>query len=295
MPALFIPCQIWIGQGEPEQFSLRHGHVDKPLAELVVGKPLDVPFHALGRIGRLVVTRPKHHQGRPPPSVQGILGHGFLVVRSLRKAVHDLEPLSLVKAFFFADAHHRPGIRPIAALAQRHLVHDGRPVDEPAYCAHVRPSQGGIVEDGAVFGLAYMQVVQHFFPGHAQRLGGRVEVEPVPCFILHLGQKNGFALQGRRPGNPIAFGQHANNFTVGMLADLPNQRLAVSIGHPIFGLDLLLFCNVGFKACLQVHFYRTHARMFFSKLRRVPPLKATDLHNVPKPRCGLLSCHGEIS
>jgi hypothetical protein len=47
-------------------------------------------------------------------------------------------------------------------------------------------------------------------------------------------------LQTGRAGYPVAFGKHAHDLTVPMLADLPDQILAVVGRHPVFRLDLLL-------------------------------------------------------
>ena len=175
---------------------------------------------------------------------------------------HDLEPLTLVEALLLAHTHHGAGIRAVAALAQGHLVHDRGAIDQPPHGTHVGPGEGGVVEDGAVLRLSGVEVPQHLVPGDPKSFRSRVEVESMACFVLHLGQQDGLALQGRRPGNPVSFRQHPDNFAVGVLADLTDQRLAVSVGHPVFGLDLFLFRNVGVKACFQVHFYRTHARDF---------------------------------
>ena len=67
------------------------------------------------------------------------------------------------------------------------------------------------------------------------------------ALVLHLGNQNRFALEARGAADPVALGQHADNFTVGVLADLAHQSFAVSVGHPIFGLDLAVGINDGIK------------------------------------------------
>jgi hypothetical protein len=57
--------------------------------------------------------------------------------------------------------------------------------------------------------------------------------------ILHLGQQDRLALQRRRAGDPVALRQLAHDLGMGVLADLADQRLAVALGHPVLGLDLL--------------------------------------------------------
>src|SRR5690606_6084733 len=47
--------------------------------------------------------------------------------------------------------------------------------------------------------------------------------------------QNSLALECGRARNPVPLGQHAHNFRMRMLGYLPHQRLAVGIGHPVFG------------------------------------------------------------
>ena len=73
--ALGVPAQVRVGQRDAERLGLRHGHVDEPLPQLVVGVPLDPPGHRLRGVGRVVVGRAEHHQRRPPPAVRRVLHH----------------------------------------------------------------------------------------------------------------------------------------------------------------------------------------------------------------------------
>ena len=79
-----------------------------------------------------------------------------------------------MKTFFLADTNHRTGIRSIGRIDERHLIHDGRAVYQPANGANVGPGKGWIVEDAGVFGFAGMQLFKKLFPGNAQCFGGAV-------------------------------------------------------------------------------------------------------------------------
>jgi hypothetical protein len=74
---------------------------------------------------------------------------------------------------------------------------------------------------------------------HAERLDGAVEIEPMPRLVLHLGEQDRLALQRRRPRDPVALGKLADDLGMRVLADLADQRLAIALGHPLLGLDLL--------------------------------------------------------
>ena len=64
-------------------------------------------------------------------------------------------------------------------------------------------------------------------------------------FVLHFGQQDGLAFEGRGSGDPVAFRQHSHNFGVGVLGNLTDEGAAVFLRHPIlrfyflFGLDVL--------------------------------------------------------
>src|SRR5699024_2720959 len=84
------------------------------------------------------------------------------------------------------------------------------------------------------------QLLGEFVARGAERLGGRVEVETVPGLVLDLGQQDRLAAQRGGARDPVAFGLHADDLRVGVLGDLPNERLAVGLGHPVPGLDPVL-------------------------------------------------------
>src|ERR1022692_1408055 len=238
MPALGVPLELRVGHGDAEIVRLRHRLIDEALAELVVREYLDFPLRRLSAVHRRRVGRPEHHQRRPPPSVERVLRHRFLRRGPLTQRHHDVEALTLVKALLLADANHRSRVRPERAPAQRYLIHDRRAVDQPSDGADVGPGQRRIVEDARILGFAGMQIGDELIARNAQRLRGAIKVKAVARFILDLGHEYRFALEARRAGDPVALGQHADDFGVGVLRDLPDQRLAIRLGHPVLGLDL---------------------------------------------------------
>ena len=240
VPGLLVQAQVGVGQRQPEHLGLRHRHVDELLPQVVVGEALDLPGHRLRGVGRLVVGRAEHHQRRPPPAVDRVLGHRVLRGRAVGERVQDLEALPLVEGLLLADAHHRAGVRPEGAAADRHLVDDRGAVDEPADRAHVGPGRGRVVEDRGVPLAAGVQQVEQLGAVDAQGLGGGVEVEPVAGLVLHLGHQDRLAAQAGRPADPVALGLHADDLGVRVLGDLADQRLAVRLGHPVPRLDPLV-------------------------------------------------------
>jgi hypothetical protein len=96
--------------------------------------------------------------------------------------------------------------------------------------------------------LAVQQLFGHLLARDAQRLGGGVEVEAVPPLVLHLGQQGRLAAQAGRAGDPVALGQHADDFRVRVLADLADQRAAIAFGHLVVGLDLFLGVDARLEA-----------------------------------------------
>ena len=84
------------------------------------------------------------------------------------------------------------------------------------------------------------------------------------CFVLHLCQQNGFAFEARGSRDPIAFGEHSNNFAVRVLADLSDQRLPIGIGHPVLRFDFLIGGDVRFKACVEIHSL-SHCEQYWCK------------------------------
>ncbi|MNT10747.1 hypothetical protein D3C72_1455920 [compost metagenome] len=254
MAAFLVPLQFGIGNGQPQVLGLRHGLVDHLLAQLVVGEQLDAPLHRLRAVGRIAVGRAEHHQRGPPPAVERILRHLLLPGRAVAQLQQDVVALALVERLFLAHAHHGARIRPVRAAAQRHLVDDGRAVDQPADHADVGPTQRRVVEDAGILGLAGVQVAQHLVARHAQGLGRAVEIQAMAGLILDLGQQDCLALQRRRAGDPVAFRQLAHDLGMGMLRDLADQGLAIGLRHPVLGLDL----DPGIDARLELALLRLH-------------------------------------
>jgi hypothetical protein len=75
------------------------------------------------------------------------------------------------------------------------------------------------------------------------------------AFVLHLGQQDGLALERGRARDPVPFGQHADDFTVCVLADLPHQGPAVVGGHPILGLDEFARVDAGVETSLALRLF----------------------------------------
>ena len=194
-----------------------------------------------------LVGRTEHHQHRPPPAVQRVLRHRLLLVGAAAQHQHDLKTLALMEGFLLADADHRARIGTVGTAAQRDLVHDRRAIDQPADGADVGPGQRRIIEDRGIFCLPRQHQVDQFFARGAERFGGGVEIKPVAAFVLHFGEQCRLAAQRRRARDPVAFGQHADDFGMRVLGDLPRQRLAIGCRHPVVRLDALLGIDARLK------------------------------------------------
>src|SRR3981081_333015 len=92
----------------------------------------------------------KHHERRPPPTIQSILCHRPLGTCSVRQGGHDFKALPLMEAFLLTDADHGPPIWTVGPAAERYLIHDRRPIAHPADRSHIGPGQSRIVEDARV-------------------------------------------------------------------------------------------------------------------------------------------------
>jgi len=166
--------------------------------------------------------------------------------------MQDLKPLALVERLLLADADHSPGVGTVGTAAERHLVHDRRAVHQPADRADVGPVESRVVEDAGVFLPAIVEPVEKLLAIDAERLGGGVEVEPVARLVLDLRDQDGLAAQAGRPRDPVALGLHADDLGVRVLGDLPDERLAVRVRHPVTGLDALVGLDELVEALLSV-------------------------------------------
>src|SRR6202035_118273 len=92
------------------------------------------------------------------------------------------------------------------------------------------------------------ELLDHLFAGDAKWLGGGVEIEAVSALVLDVGEERRLAPEARRPGDPVALGQHADDLAVRVLRDLADEGAPVGIGHPVVGLDLLLGVDARVKA-----------------------------------------------
>src|SRR6266704_3298415 len=92
----------------------------------------------------------KHHERRPPPTIQSILCHRPLGTCSAGQDGHDFKALTLMEAFLLTDADHGPRIRTVGTATEGYLIHDRRAIDQPADRSHIGPGQSRIVEDARV-------------------------------------------------------------------------------------------------------------------------------------------------
>ena len=106
----------------------------------------------------------------------------------------------------------------------------------------------GIIEDAAVFRLAGQQLIHQRLSRDAQRFSGGIEIQAMPALILHLGQQRRLAPQRGRAGDPVALWQHADDFGMGVLADLPDQGAAIGGRHPVVRLDAVFRVDTGLEA-----------------------------------------------
>ncbi|MDT4844520.1 hypothetical protein FQZ97_784840 [compost metagenome] len=166
----------------------------------------------------------------------------------------DFVALALVEGLFLADADHGAGVGAVGGALQHHLVDDGGAIHQPAHRAHVGPVQRRVVEDAGVLGLAGMQPGDLLVAVGAEGLHGAVQVQAVAGFVLDLRHQLQLALQGRCAGHPVALGQHADDFRMRVLGNLPDQRLAIGIGHPVLRLDL----DLGVDLLLEGALLRGH-------------------------------------
>ena len=225
------------GSADPDS-RLGNGHVDELLAQIVVGDALYLPLHRLlgvrgiGVVGPNIISDGHHHRSRSPepwPSAR----------ESQSRANQALITLSLVERLLLADTHHRPGIRPVGAAGQHHLVGDSRAIDQPADGADVGPAQCGVVEDRRVLVLPLVEQGLQLVAINAQRLGGRVQIEAVARLVLDLAPSGSPCDEGRGD-DPIPLRLHADDLGVGVLGDLADQGLPVVLRHPVGGFDLVL-------------------------------------------------------
>ena len=56
-----VPFEILIGDAQVQKLCMHHGFINELLTQLVIGLAFDAPFHALLRIGAVVICWAKHH------------------------------------------------------------------------------------------------------------------------------------------------------------------------------------------------------------------------------------------
>ena len=111
--SFFIPFQIFIGNDKADFFCLWDDSIYEFLSQLIVCISFYFPFYRVLSVRAISITGPKHHNTWPPPSVQGSLGHFFLLCSSFGKSKHYFISLALVETFFLANSYHCSRIRTI--------------------------------------------------------------------------------------------------------------------------------------------------------------------------------------
>ena len=75
---------------------------------------------------------------------------------------------------------------------------------------------------------------------------------PVAGLVLHLRDEDRLAAQRRRVGEPGALRLHADDLGVRVLGDLPDERAAVALRHPVARLDPVLLRDHLLEVSLQL-------------------------------------------
>src|SRR4029079_1015152 len=104
--AFLVPFKFFIRQFHSKHIHLFRTYINKPLAQLIIGKSFHFPFQTLQRMRRCFVVWAKHHHRRPPPPVNCVLAHFALLFRPSAKYQQNFETLALMKTFFLTYPHH---------------------------------------------------------------------------------------------------------------------------------------------------------------------------------------------
>ncbi len=70
--------------------------------------------------------------------------------------------------------------------------------------------------------------------------------------ILHLGQQPDLAMQRGCACDPVTFWLHTDNLGMCVLRDLSDQRLTISIWHPVLRLDLGFRLDLGQEPLFEI-------------------------------------------
>jgi len=105
------------------------------------------------------------------------------------------------------------------------------------------------MEDIVELRLAGDEIVETLLARLAEVLDDAVDQLRVSDLVLHLRREGELSLQGRRPQDPLAFGEHAHQLRVAVHLDELDQLRPVVVGHPVRGLDLAAGLDV-FEECL---------------------------------------------
>ena len=148
---------------------------------------------------------------------------------------HDIAAVHDVDRFLPADLAHRPRVRRVRGVAQRHLRDDRSRIDQPRDHPDIRPALRRVVEDVVELGLAGQQVVEHRLARFAQVLRHPVQQLRVPDLVLDLGRQGELAAERRRPHQPLALGEDAHELGVGVHLHETQDRGPVFVGHGVRG------------------------------------------------------------
>ena len=149
--------------------------------------------------------------------------------------------------FLPADLAHRPRVRRIAAVPKGLLGDDGCRVHEPGDHPDIGPARRRVVEDVVELRLPGEEIVEHRLARLAEILRHAVEQLCMPDLVLDLGGERELPAQGRRAHEPLALGEDAHQFAVGVHLDEAQDRRPVLIRHPVRGLHF----QPGGDMCLE--------------------------------------------
>src|ERR671919_340701 len=234
---LLVPCEVGVGDRDPEVPQLRHVGGEEFLAEVLVRSGLDAPVQEDILLG--LRRRAEEVHDRPPPPIHRILEHLALLGGAADELERELLAVAEVHRLLGADPTHRPDVWEVRAVEERLLGDQRGAVDQPADHGHVAPRLGRVVEHVVELGPPVDEVVPHVVAALAEVLGHPVQDLGVPSLILHLRGQGQLPLQRGRPRNPLALGEATHHLGIRVHLDELQQRGPILIGHPLAGLDLL--------------------------------------------------------
>ena len=149
-----------------------------------------LPFHTLIAMSGFAVVRTKHHQRRPPPTVDRILAHRLLFFVALAKAPIRFQNPGAGENFLlykFAPSplhkdHKKFGI----SITWFKIAAPSTSQPMAPISAHVKR---GIIKNGRIFCLSTVQIIYRLFSCYAQCFCCRIQVQAMAGLILHFGKQ----------------------------------------------------------------------------------------------------------